>query len=309
MSGQVDDTRMLNETLFEYLSTPSQEKRALDAVTDFTRTKMREDGFYRNILPAVQVSNDDLTRQVHTDKPCIVVDKEPDSPAAISLPFGSLPLQLYIRGPRYLVTFDRIMTPRFTKDVDELRTYHMDIRQVLSDNSIKDMLAEEDGKFISAVNAAMVGADTVVPQSGVVQWETIPGGITRDTLQDSFKIMPRNPSRFEVNTCLTNNLTIREIMKFGRDEMGGDYSQDVLKNGWSSDSFMNAKWVVTIKHELVPEDTIFFFADPRAIGKSYILEDTSMYVHREAFMLEFFAYETIGGAIGNSSGLARADFV
>ena len=29
---------------------------------------------------------------------------------------------------------DRVLSPRFVKDVDELRTYHMDIRQVLSDN-------------------------------------------------------------------------------------------------------------------------------------------------------------------------------
>ena len=67
-------------------------------------------------------------------------------------------MNLYIRGPRYLVMMDRIVTPRFTKDVDELRTWIMDIRQVLSDNAIKDMLAEEDGKFITAVNTALVAA-------------------------------------------------------------------------------------------------------------------------------------------------------
>ncbi len=300
--------QLLNETLFENLQTPGMEKTAIDAVNDFTRTKMREDGFYRKILPAVQISNDELDRQVDTDKPVKVVDKEPDSPAAISIPFATLPMNLYIRGPRYRVMFDRIVTPRFTKDVDELRTWVMDIRQVLSDNAIKDMLTEEDGKFITAVNSALVGADTVVPQSNVIQWETIPGGITRDTLQDAFKVMPRTPSRLEVNTCLINNITIREIMKFGRDEMGGDFSQDVLKNGWSDAEFMRAKWVITIKRELVPDDTMFMFADPKFIGKSYILEDTTMYIKREAFMLEFFAYETLGGSIGHTGGLARVDF-
>jgi hypothetical protein len=33
-----------------------------------------------------------------------------------------------------------------------------------------------------------------------------------------------------------------------------------------------------------------------------------MYIKREAFMLEFFAYQTAGGTIGFTSGLARADF-
>jgi len=302
-------TQLLNETLFEQLDTPGMEKQAIDAVNDFTRTKMREDGFYRRILPPLQISNDELDRQVDTDKPVKVIDKEPDSPAAISIPFATLPVNVYIRGPRYRVMFDRIVTPRFTKDVDELRTWVMDIRQVLSDNAIKDMLAEEDSKFITAVNAVMIGADTPVPYNGnVVQWETIEGGITRETLLDSFKIMPRGPSHLEVHTVLINNVTIKEVMKFGRDEMGGDFSQDIIRNGWAESNFMGARWIITIKRTLVPDDTIFMFADPKFIGKSFLLEDTTMYIRREAYMLEFFAYQTAGGSIGHSGGLARADF-
>lgn len=309
MASVNDDVRLRNETFISYLETPGMEKRALDAVNDFTRYRMREEGFYRRILPPVQISNDDLDRQVDTDKPVKIVDREPDSPAAISIPFATLPLNLYIRGQRYRVTFDRIVTPRFVKDVDELRTYYIDIRQVLSDNSIKDMLAEEDRKFLAAVDAGLGGsADTVNATSGVVQWETLYGGITRDTLQDAFKILPRTISRLETGTVLLNNLTIREIMKFGREEMGGDFSQDVFKNGWSEQNFMNANWIITIKQNLVPNDSMYLFADPKFMGKSYVLEDTTMYIERKAYMLEFFAYETLGGAIGNTNSLARADF-
>jgi len=302
------DVQVLNEAFFDQLATPGMEKNALDAVNEFTRVRVREDGFYRRILPPVQVSNDDLDRQVDTDKPVIVVDKEPGSPAAISIPFATLPINVYIRGPRYRVMFDRIVTPRFVKDIDELRTWQMDIRQVLSDNAIKDMLAEEDSKFLTAVNTALVGADQTVPTSGVIQHETVFGGITRDTLQEAFKIMPKTPSHLEVNTVLVNNVTIREIMKFGRDEVGGDLSQDLLTNGFSEANFMNAKFIITIKRDLVADDRMYFFADPRFIGKSYILEDTTMHVKREAYMIEFFAYETLGGSIGHTGGLAIADF-
>ena len=302
------DVQVLNEAFFDQLATPGMEKNALDAVNEFTRVRVREDGFYRRILPPVQVSNDDLDRQVDTDKPVIVVDKEPGSPAAISIPFATLPINVYIRGPRYRVMFDRIVTPRFVKDIDELRTWQMDIRQVLSDNAIKDMLAEEDSKFLTAVNSALVGADQTVPTSGVIQHETIFGGISRDTLQEAFKIMPKTPSHLEVNTVLVNNVTIREIMKFGRDEIGGDLSQDLLTNGFSEANFMNAKFIITIKRDLVADDRMYFFADPRFIGKSYVLEDTTMHVKREAYMIEFFAYETLGGSIGHTGGLAIADF-
>lgn len=306
--SQWNEVKVLNEALLEQLDAPGMVKNAQDAVTEFTRVRVREDGVYRRVIPGVTVTNDDLDRQVDTDKPVIIVDKEPGSPAAISIPFATLPINIYIRGPRYRVTFDRIVTPRFTKDIDELRTWHMDIRQVLSDNAVKDMLAEEDSKFFAAVNTALVGADVIVPLSGVIQWETIFGGITRDTLEESFKIMPKTPSHLEVNTVVVNNVTIREVLKWGRDEIGGDLSEDFIRNGWKEAQFMGVNWIVTIKRDLVPDDSIFMFADPRFIGKSFILEDSTMHVRRDAYMIEFFAYETLGGSIGHTSGLARADF-
>jgi hypothetical protein len=298
----------LNEALFEQLDTPGMQKQAIDAVNDFTRTKMREDGFYRKIMPPLKIENDDLDRQVDTDKPCKVIDKEPDSPAAVSVPFATLPINFYIRGPRYRVTFNRILSPRATKDVEELRTYVLDIRQVLSDNMIKDMLAEEDSKFISAFNAVLLGADQVVPLSGVVQWETIDGGITRETWADALKIMPRTPSHFETETGLINNVTVKELLKWGRDEMGGDFSQDIVKNGWAETRFMNIDLIITIKRDLVPDDSLFMFSSPKVMGKSFELESTTMFVRREAFMIEYFAYQTMGGSFGHTNGLARADF-
>lgn len=305
-----EDAKQISEAIFEKLSSRDAvlEKEAADAVNDFTRTKMREDGFYRRIMPPLPITNDELDRQVDTDKPVKVVDKEPDSPAAISIPFATLPMNLYIRGRRYRVMFDRIATPRFTKDVDELRTWIMDIRQVLSDNAIKDMLAEEDGKFIRAVNSAIVGPGLTVPTSGTVQHEVIAGSITRDTLCDSLKVMPNTPSNLEVHLVLVNNITIKEVMKFTHNEMGGTISEDIIKKGWSLQEFLGCQWIVTIKKGLVPTNTMYHFADPKFIGKSYILEDTTMYIRREAYMLEFFAYETLGGSIGHTSGLARVDF-
>ncbi len=305
-----EESKMISEAIFEKLASRDSIliKEAEDAVNDFTRTKMREDGFYRRIMPPIPITNDELDRQVDTDKPVKVVDKEPDSPAAISIPFATLPTNLYIRGPRYRVMFDRIATPRFTKDVDELRTWIMDIRQILSDNAIKDMLAEEDGKFLRAVNTAIVGAGMTVPTSGTVQHEVIAGGITRDTLWDSLKVMPNTPSNLEVHVVLVNNITIKEVGKFTHNEMGGTLSEDIMKNGWSLQEFMGVKWIITIKKGLVATNTMYQFADPKFIGKSYVLEDTTMYIRREAYMLEFFAYETMGGTIGHTSGLARVDF-
>jgi hypothetical protein len=306
-----EETRLINETIFEKISSrdPMMVKEAIDAVNDFTRYKMREDSFMERILPAIPISNSELDRQVNTDKPVKVVDREPDSPAAISVPFATLPMNMYIRGPRYLVMMDRIVTTRFTKDVDELRTWIMDIRQVFSDNAIKDMLAEIDGKFIAAVNRSLVGAGTTLPTSGTVQWEQIGGGISRDGLWDMLKTLPSTPSNLEVRKILTNHITIKDVCKFGRTEMGGDISQDIMRDGWSQQEFMGATWIITIKRDLVPNKTFFHFADEKFLGKNYDLEQTTMYIRREAFMLEFFAYRTCGASLANMNAFSRTDFI
>ena len=90
------ETRMINEAVFEKLASrdPAMIKEAVDAVNDFTRKRMREDGFLRQVLPQVPISNDELDRVGWADKPV----KVPDSPGAISIPFGKIPENLYIQG-------------------------------------------------------------------------------------------------------------------------------------------------------------------------------------------------------------------
>jgi len=304
-----DEALRYNEIVMNSLSTPGMEKVAIDAVNDFTRLKMREAGFFGKVMPELPISNNELDRQVDTEKPVKVIDMEPDSPAAIQIPFATLPMNCIMRGHKYRVMFARFITSRFVKDVDELRTYHMDIRQIMSDNAIKDMLAEEDSKFLTAVNSVLIAPDTALAWSGVAQWETISGGITRETLIDAKQIQTRSDAGLESATALCNNTTIKEVEKWFRDEAGGDLSQNLLESGYSKAEFANLKWNVTIKRRLVPDNTVFMFADPQFIGKNFSLEETTMYIKREAFMVEFYAYKTKGAGIGNTAGITRATFV
>ena len=48
---------------------------AAEAMADYVRMRTREDGFWRRIMPAMPVSNDELDRQIDTDKPIKVVDR------------------------------------------------------------------------------------------------------------------------------------------------------------------------------------------------------------------------------------------
>lgn len=302
ISDKLANNRLLD--MFEN----GQVKRAQDAINDYTRIKIREDGFLRRILPPVQITNDELDRAVETDKPVKIIDKEPDSPAAVSVPFGTQPQGRYVEGPKYRVMFQRILTPKFYKDIEELRTYTMDIRQILSDNSIKDVLAEEDGKFIATLDSIMSGANVVLAETGTAQWVTIGGGITRDTLAEAMKTLPKSNKHLNVATVLINNVSIWDVVKMGRDEMGGDLSQELFRSGFAEREIMGVRYIITIKRNLVADNTIYLFSDPKFMGKFFVLEDVTMYIDRRAFLLEFFAYECLGAAVANVAAVGRVDF-
>lgn len=307
-----EETMASNAATAEKLGSldPRMQKEGLDAVSDFTRSRLREDSFYDKIIPPVPITNDRLQRSVQTDKPLVVVDREPDSPAAASFPFGKFPSGFFIRGTRYEVPFARIATTRFMADVDTLRTWEMDIRQVISDNSIRDLLAEQDGKFIRGINAVLVSANFIIPQSGVAQWQTIRGQITRESIADGLKILRNTPSNLSTHCVLLNHVTMIDFLKWDRLEVGGDMSQDWLKNGVTDvKDLYGVKWISTIKKGLVPTSTLYHFADPSFMGKNFVMADTAMYVERKGPMIDFFSYKTLGGALGNTSSVARADYV
>lgn len=311
----MEEQKLANEQLYELLASdgPGSDeniKRAADEITDFTRTTIREDGFMRRILPPRMITdNSMLQRNVDTDKPSIVIDREPNSPAAITMGFGDFPDMMYVRGRRYRIMFYRISTYMFSKDVDELRTWQMDLRQVISDNAIRDMMSEEDAKLIRAVNNALVGLNQTIAQTGVAQYVQVNGGISRESLWESLKTMPSAPTNLETHTILLNQLTIKDVGKLTFSEMGGPLAEEIMRNGWSLQVLMGKTFIITIKKGLVASGTMYHFADPTFIGKNLQLSDVVMYVKREGPMVYWYAYETIGAGFGNLGGLARIDFV
>lgn len=323
-AAPTQNTKAVNEAFMTLLD-KGNVKEAADAASEFTRVYFREESVTDKILPPQLIGNDELDRQVDTDKPVKIIDKEPNSPAAVSVPFGQLPFNRYINAPRYRVLMERILGPRHTKDVDELRTYDMDVRQVMSDNSIKDMAAEKDGKFFAVVDVcvgAMGYATITAADSGDGLLSTTPtnmasgkfrnyqltdaNGITRETLVELLKIQPATASRGETQTIVCNNLTIKDVLKFGRDEIGGDLAEEILLNGWTERTFLNCRWIITIKRDLVANNVFYMFYGPKFLGKHFLLEDTTMWMKKEAFLLEWFCYQTAGLTIGNLNGVAKA---
>lgn len=315
------EIRSRNENVIQGLRSDDRgiSKEAQNGVNDYLRLKAREDGFARRIQPPIPVTPAELDRQVDTVKPVIVKDVEPDTPAAYSVPFGAVPMNHYIDAPRYRIMFDRIMSHRFIADVANLLTYDMDIRQIFNDLMLKDILTEEDRKYMAVVNTVVgplydgTGTNnkaSVNPRVAEVKalGNITAGPMNRASLSHAMKGLASTTRRLNPAVGLINNITIWDIVALDRIEIGGDLAEELFLNGFTERQIMGLRWFITIKTDLVPKNVVYYFAAPKFLGDFYTFEDVTVSTKHENFLFEMFAYEMIGATIKNSGAVARVDF-
>lgn len=306
---------LLNSSVLDALDAGTGEglNKVAQVASDYTRTQIREDSFAFKILPPEKIDNSRLRRDL-TEDLGVIENIEPDSPGAKWVPLETVPDGEYITGSRYLIPFARVLTRKMTKDIDELRTYDYDIRKILTDNSIKDGLAKIDEKFIQTVNSIVFNCDAEGRNNithKIQLWDTTEG-INRSSWTEASKMLPRpNPDgKFVCRNyiALMNDVTARDVLKLDRNAVGGDLAQKNWVEGLTTDTIEGIKIITTIKSNIVPENYVYFFAEPSFLGHCYYLTDWTMFLKKEAFFIEFFSYWLGGFGFGNVAGMALARF-
>jgi hypothetical protein len=176
-------------------------------------------------------THDDLNRVLNTDRPLIIEDMEPGQRGSKSIPFGDAAETTTYYGNKYAVYFNPITTPEFVKDINELRTIRMDLRQVVTDNALKDIQTTEDTAFISTCGQ-IVGPTNGVGAGGVQQNFAITGGFERDTYVNVLNGLEN--VYLNNGVILMNRKTAKNFLKWGRDEIGGDLAEKLLTDGMSA---------------------------------------------------------------------------
>ena len=165
--------RMLDESVLSRLLEPGAEDEAVTAINEYTRARLREDGFLRRLLPPVPAT--DFDRQVDTDVPVRVVDPRDDEEPRRSRPWA-----------RRSLMFDRIVTPRFTREAAEQLDRAPDLRDILARNALRDMQME--------VLPAEIREQTL--RTGWVAYETIGQAVINTAAIDRANIVGSEVSLF-----------------------------------------------------------------------------------------------------------------
>lgn len=309
----LENTQVINRQLIDRIveaEDGSSLTKIAAAATKVIRTEIREEGFLRKIIPATPVTNDDLDRVVEHDRPLIIEEIEAKSKGALSVPFNvSTDIEFYY-GPKGVVEFHQIKTPRYTKNINELRTYRHDIRKHIVEQGLNDIQLQEDGSFMKVINRVVGSENAPSPYTGIQQNFVINGGLTRNNYIEAKKFLEK--MRLRTSVVLMNTSTAKEFEKFHFNEWGGPGAEDVWKKGLvggiSDGIISGVKHIFTIKDELVPDNVMYMFAEPDYLGRFYVLQDVTMYVKKEEDIISMNATETIGLGILNAGGVVRVRF-
>lgn len=312
MANEIDNPQLFNQQLCDALAAHGDGilKEASEAATKMTRRKLREDAFSPAIIPHEDITNSDLDRFLDREDPGMICEMEPDSMGAKTISFDDTPDTAPYYGDKYLLVFYSNTTPEFTKDVNFLRTYRMDLREVITDNALRDLSRQKDHKFMAGVNkivGSVAGAPS--PLTGLQQNVRYAGRLNRNNWVSSTLLLGDHDLLNGVFLC--NRRTFAELRRWGRNEMGGDFSQELNKKGsraFETAEFSDIKFIVTMKSDLVPNGAIYEFTEPNYLGRAGVLQKPTMYVKKDKDILRFSCKEILGVSIANMAGVVKVTY-
>jgi hypothetical protein len=273
-------------------------KEAEEAGSTYIRQRMYEEGLLRRMHAPKLISASELDPEENTDKPSILVEIEPDATKATFVPYKGTADHRYFDGKRYRLYFGKIESDRLTKSKFELMTSRMDIMTWLQKNQVYSTQFEEDGRFLQL-------CEKIITDSGTEQ--TTEAG-AQDTFIDAFNIGLKGLVSYKLpcGCVMMNKNTYIDSSKLKVEDIGVSPQEKRFSNGVEGEeTFRGMKVITTMDSALIPEDVLWFFAQPDYLFKHYTLQDATLYLKTEADMITFHTYSAPGVGIGNTRGIFK----
>jgi hypothetical protein len=289
------DAGTFNNMFISKLDTNEGLEKAAQAGGAFVRERLREVSFARSIVPPEHLTKADCQRSVNHDTLVKINDIEPQSSAA-AVNFRGKAYERYIEGDRYEIPFFKVESEKFVKNEAELLAYDYPVTKVIEENSVKDLQKIEDGKFIEFTDAVIAAnGKNIIPAAS--------GPATSENLVKLFKAL--DTDELAVGCILMHKADWDDFMTQDGAVIGSPLASEILVNGYTYNTMLGHKLVVTIKSSIVTPGDIYIFTDPKYLGNFYILNDTKFYIEKRGDMVSWQTWEYIGMGYGNLRACAK----
>ena len=276
-------------------------KEASDEGSAFIREFVRQESYAREVLHPVLLQDDEIDRDENTDEPKKIIEKEPHSVATFVQFQGAGP-RTWFKGHRYAVYFGKIESQHNTKSKFQLMTYQNDIRKILSDNAVKDVSDQEDGKFQDTVNEII----SINPAQKTV------GPFASRTFKGGFQAMVYR--RRPIGKMTMGKGTYYEALDLDATAVGMAVATRHYDDGVENEEKLwGIPVVTTIKnkiHDGVDDGSVkkvFIYAPEPYLGNFFLLQDATLYIKQEADVITFWVYAAPGIGIGNRLSVQEID--
>lgn len=286
----------------------SMEKEA-KAFDTMIRRKLREDAISPAILPYVDVTRDDLAYYDKGEDLFIICEMEPDQAAPSTTTFEDTPETWDYEAQKFRLTFHANITPEWTKNVDRLMAYRMDLRELVVDNSLRDLSRQKDIMFFRDVDEICGPKPGAISNYGMEQHVVYGDAVTRESVVNAAQIIPDR--QLLLGVCVVNRRTFSQFAKWNRTEMGGDFAQELIRKGlraFEKAEIYGTDYIVTAKHDIINNGVMYQFTTPNYLGRAGVLQQPTMYVKKEKDILRFSCVEKIGHVIANVAGVQKVTF-
>lgn len=290
------DPQTFNNLFIERLDTTEGMQKSAAAGATFIRAKMRENGVFRRILPPVGVTPAELQVATDHDTLIFVRDIEHDS-KAMALNFAGEADERYLQGKRYALPFYKIESEKFVKSEGELLAYKYPVTKVIEENSVKDMQAVEDYRFIDHAEAAIAITGKRLTSAATA--------VDRKVLNSLFKMIDYD--KLSVGVVLMNNVDWDDYCIQPATDVGSGLATEITIGGYKYQTILGRRLVVTNKHEMLLPGEMWAFTDPAYLGDFLILNDIKFWIKKEADLVMWKSWEYLAGGFGNIRSIAKLE--
>lgn len=296
-------SKQLNAAFVEMTKTAQESETVREAAQTFLREKIREDSFFRMIIPPVLISRSECTRSVNHRSLVKIIDIEPDVPAAIPVDFRGGTEALYITGERYEVPFMQIASKEFQIKKYELLSYEMPITEILRENTEKEIAKAEDKAFINAAKAAIS-----LTGNQVTRTKQAGETINKKDLAELFKI--HDSKQLKSAIVLIPLPLYEDILAWDFSLLGTELIKEVTISGYNYPTLMGRTVIATNKLDVVNPNEIYAFTTQQFLGNAFLLEEDLIFdMIKEYDLYKFKSWEIIAAGIGNAKAVAKLTLV
>ena len=141
------EERQLVRTLAEKIASGDEtlKKEASSTLDRFIRKSFKEQSFADKIMEPQKINDaSEFYQHLTSDKLWMLFEIEPDCPGVVEMAYNSDAPMMTFGAKRTLVSIDRIKSVRQRKEVNELLTWSVSLRDIMADFQLKEILRKFD---------------------------------------------------------------------------------------------------------------------------------------------------------------------